>query len=202
MALEVGDRRARRHEETKAEILAAAWGLARERGLAGLSLAELGSRVGMRAPSLYSYFASKNAIYDAMFAEGNRQLLEFIRERLALLPAQPRQRLRGGFRITFDFATADPVRYQLLFERTIPGFEPSAESYAVAVEVLRVFREDLAVSGLFIDPTDEDLLSAVGIGLVTQQIANDPGGDRWAGLVEEAADMAYDHLMRKRRRKR
>src|SRR6266568_642414 len=152
MALEVGDRRARRHEETKAEILEAAWGLARERGLAGLSLAEL----------------------------GNRQLLEFIRERLALLPAQPRQRLRGGFRITFDFATADPVRYQLLFERTIPGFEPSAESYALAVEVLRVFREDLAVSGLFIDPTDEDLLSAVGIGLVTQQIANDPGGDRWA----------------------
>ena len=28
----------------------------------------------MQAPSLYSYFASKDAIYDAMFAAGQREL--------------------------------------------------------------------------------------------------------------------------------
>ena len=29
----------------------------------------------MRQPSLYEYFDSKHALYDAMFADGNRQLL-------------------------------------------------------------------------------------------------------------------------------
>ena len=36
---------------------------------------DLGARVGMRAQSLYSYFPSKHAIFDAMFAEANRELL-------------------------------------------------------------------------------------------------------------------------------
>jgi hypothetical protein len=94
------------------------------------------------------------------------------------------------------------VRYQLLFQRTIPGFVPSESSYARAIEVLALFGQDLAQAGLTLDQADEDLLTAVGSGLVDQQIANDPGGDRWARLVEEVADMAYDHLMRKKRKRR
>jgi AcrR family transcriptional regulator len=45
-----------------------AWQLARERGLSQLTLRDIAHQVGMRAPSLYSHFESKNAIYDAMFA--------------------------------------------------------------------------------------------------------------------------------------
>ncbi len=55
------DRRTRRREATRQEIVDAAWTLAREQGLAGLSLRELARQVGMRAPSLYSYFPSKAA---------------------------------------------------------------------------------------------------------------------------------------------
>src|SRR5918911_319177 len=69
------DRRAVRHAATKQEIVDAAWRLARERGLAGWSLRDVAEAVGMRAPSLYVYFASKNALYDAMYADGYRQLL-------------------------------------------------------------------------------------------------------------------------------
>jgi AcrR family transcriptional regulator len=32
----------------------------------------------MAAPSLYSYFGSKEAIYDAMFAQGYREFLELV----------------------------------------------------------------------------------------------------------------------------
>ena len=46
----------------------------RAEGLAGLSLRELAKRVGMQAPSLYAYFGSKAAIYDAMFVEGCEEL--------------------------------------------------------------------------------------------------------------------------------
>lgn len=198
----IADRRSRRHRATKQEIVAAAWEAARDKGLAGLTLSEVAARVGMRVPSLYSYFASKNEIYDAMFAQGNAEFLEFIEQRRTEPARRPRDRVRRAFRIFFDFATRDPVRYQLLFQRTIPGFVPSGSSYARAIRVLDLFREDLAEAGLSGDQADEDLLTALSSGLVDQQIANDPGGDRWGRLLDEAADMAYDHLMRKRRKQR
>jgi len=69
------DRRAERREAVIAEILEAAWDVARSEGLAGLSLRDVARRIGMRPPSLYWYFDSKRAIYDAMFMQGNRQLL-------------------------------------------------------------------------------------------------------------------------------
>ncbi len=194
------DRRARRHRATKQEIVAAAWEAAREKGLAGLTLSDVAARVGMRVPSLYSYFASKNEIYDAMFAQGNAEFLEFIEQRRANPARRPRDRVRRAFRIFFDFCTRDPVRYQLLFQRTIPGFAPSESSYAKAIQVLDLFREDLAEAGLSGDQADEDLLTALSSGLVDQQIANDPGGERWGQLLDEVADMAYDHVMQKRRK--
>lgn len=40
--------------------------------LSRITLREIAQRVGMRAPSLYSHFASKNAIYDAMFGQAGR----------------------------------------------------------------------------------------------------------------------------------
>ena len=67
---------AERREQRVAEIVAAAWELARAHGIGGVSLHALAREVGMRQPSLYAYFDSKHALYDAMFADGNRQLLE------------------------------------------------------------------------------------------------------------------------------
>ena len=49
-----GDRRSVRRQETKAEIISAAWDLVREKGLAGLAMRDLGDRVGMKAQSIYS----------------------------------------------------------------------------------------------------------------------------------------------------
>src|SRR6478735_5367348 len=59
-----------RRKRTEAEIVAAAWDLVHTHGIASLSMRDLGERVGMKAQSIYSYFASKNDIYDAMFREG------------------------------------------------------------------------------------------------------------------------------------
>ena len=75
-----------RREAKTASIVAEAWELAREHGVGGVSLHALARAVGMRQPSLYEYFDSKHALYDAMFADGNRQLLE----RLAALKLRRR----------------------------------------------------------------------------------------------------------------
>jgi len=80
------------------------------------------------------------------------------------------------------------VRYQLLFQRTIPGFEPSEQSYAVAREVLDWGRRVLAGIGVT-DPADVDLYTALIAGLVAQQNANEPGGDRWTRQLDRVIDM-------------
>jgi AcrR family transcriptional regulator len=189
------DRRAERREATRAEILEAAWQLAREQGLAGLSLRDIAAKIGMRPPSLYWYFESKHAIYDAMFAEGNLELLR----RIAAedWPNEPRARMRRMARIFVEFWSEDAARSQLLFQRTIPDFEPSAESYALAVEVLERGRKVLAAAGVT-DRANFDLWTALVAGLASQQVANDPGGDRWLRLVDDAIDMYADHVRAKR----
>ncbi len=191
----IRDRRAERREATRAEILEAAWELAREQGLAGLSLRDIAAKIGMQPPSLYWYFESKHAIYDAMFAEGNLELLR----RIAAedWPNEPRALMRRMARIFVEFWSEDAARSQLLFQRTIPDFEPSAESYALAVEVLEGGREILAAAGVT-DPANFDLWTALVAGLASQQVANDPGGDRWLRLVDDAIDMYADHVHPKR----
>jgi AcrR family transcriptional regulator len=185
------DRRAERHQETVEEILTAAWRLARAEGLAGLSLRELAGEVGMRPQSLYTYFDSKNAIYDAMFAQGCRQFAE--RQPRAELVGDARADLRVIGRFFVQFCGEDPVRYQLMFQRTIPGFEPTAASMAISIESLAVIERHLASVGID-DPRDVDLYTAIGTGLADQQISNDPGGDRWIRLIDDAVDMYVDHV--------
>jgi AcrR family transcriptional regulator len=183
----VGGRRARRHALTRAEILDAAWDIVRAEGLAGLTMRDLARRVGMRAPSLYSYFASKHEIYDAMFAQGYRQFIERWEE--LEQPDDPRDFVVAGLRLFVEFAVEDPARHQLLFQRTVPGFEPSAESWAVAQEAYeRTLVAPMRAIGIT-DPHLLDMATALGTGLADQQISNDPGGDRWLRLIDEAAEM-------------
>ena len=74
-----------RREAAIATILEAAWALARRDGVAALSLSEVARTVGMKPPSLYSYFESKVALYDAMFAQGYREFVALMsRARLIL----------------------------------------------------------------------------------------------------------------------
>ncbi len=180
------DRRGRRREVKRATILAEAWTLAHRDGLAAISLRDLADRVDLRQPSLYAYFDSKLDLYDQMFADGNRQLLELVR---SLAPSDdPRDALIELTEALVRFSTEDVVRHQLLFQRTIPGFEPSPASYALAVEFYEIARQRLTAAGGS-DPSDVDIFSALVSGLAHQQVANDPGGDRWVRLAGRAVDM-------------
>lgn len=187
------DRKTRRRQETTDEILAASWAIVGEKGLAGLSMRDLGDRVGMRAQSLYSYFASKHEIYDAMFAAGYRQALATMDEVANGPEADPFERMRLGNRRFFEFCISDRARYQLLFQRTIPDFEPSSAAYEISTELYGVMQKGLRAIGVD-EPAQHDLWTAVMTGLADQQLSNDPGGDRWARLVDEATDMLFDHL--------
>lgn len=180
-----GGSRAERHEATRRRILEAAWRLSAERGLTGWSLRELGAAVGLRAPSLYGYAASKNDLFDQMFADGYRVLLD---QAAGLAPSgDPMADLRGAAHAFVRFAVADPARFQLLFLYSVPGFAPSEESMTLAAEALDRTADALAAAGRP-DPAELDLWTAVLTGLASQQVANDPAGDRWLRLVDAAVD--------------
>ena len=187
------DRQTERREATRQEILAAAWAAAREHGLAQVTLRGVADRVGMQAPSLYSHFESKNAIYDAMFGQAWAEFLESSLAGETPPPRTARSALRRYARLFFDFAVADLARHQLMNQRTIPGFVPSEQSYAPAVAVIRLLRERVASYGISRDQ-DVDLFTAIIGGLVDAQLANDPGGERYARLLDRAIDMYADNL--------
>lgn len=169
--------------------------MARRDGLAGISMRDLGREVGLRAQSLYAYFDSKAALYDAMFRQGHETWMAMTSRWPTELGAvdDPRAEAKRRVGQFVAFCTEDPVRYQLLFQRVIPDWEPSPETYALAVEQIENLRTDLASLGI-VDPEAIDLWTAVFTGLTDQQISNDPGGDRWIRLVDRAVDMFFDHV--------
>jgi AcrR family transcriptional regulator len=187
------DRRAKYRDATRREILDVAWQIAREQGLAALTLRAVGAGVGMQAPSLYSHFDSKNAIYDAMFAQAWEEYRAAAEAHVQTLPDSPRAALRSLAHHFFEFAVADLARHQLMNRRILPDFQPTAESYAPAVAVLEGLQTVL--EGLGIRDADAvDLYTALIGGLVEQQWANDPGGTRWARLIDRAVNMYADAM--------
>jgi AcrR family transcriptional regulator len=193
--MSAGTPRDRRRRETKAEILDAAWLLARDGGLASISMRDLGREVGLRAQSLYAYYESKAALYDAMFRQGQEQLAALAANWPTDLSDvdDPRAMAKSLAREFVEFCTEDPVRYQLLFQRVIPGWAPSPETYQLAVDRVDDLERTLASLGIH-GQEAVDLWTALITGITDQQISNDPGGDRWTGLVGLAVDLFFDHF--------
>jgi AcrR family transcriptional regulator len=180
---------AKRREARTTGIVECAWRLARDHGIAGLSLHGLAREVGMRQPSLYEYFDSKNALYDAMFADGNRKLIE--RLDAVRLSREPRAALRQFLSVFAAFGLEDPGRYELLFQRHVPGFTPSAGSYALAQEVLGRAVSLMQAAGVN-DQGDIDCIVAVTAGLMDTQLSNEPGGNRWVRHLNRLVDLVVD----------
>lgn len=168
--------------------------MAADDGIGGLALRELARVVGMRAPSLYTYFPSKDAIYDAMFAEGYEQLTaSYLNMEAELAGSDRAEMLATAVERFVAFCQESAARYQLMFTRAVPGWEPSAEAYAVSAASYRQMAERLARLGIA-GETALDLWTAVTSGLASQQMANDPGGDRWRRLSGPAVQMMIDYL--------
>jgi AcrR family transcriptional regulator len=195
----VRDWREARRESARHAIVHSAWTLVHDDGLAALSLRELARRAGITTPTVYAYFESKNAIYDAMFGQAADEFAEVMTQPYDT--DDPRAVLASGVRRFVEFCTADVSRYQLLFQRTIRNFEPSPDSFTPAVRALDALRERLAANGIT-DPRHVDMWTAWTTGLVDQQISNDPGGERWSRLIDDFVDMflAYCKAAPRRRR--
>jgi AcrR family transcriptional regulator len=177
------DRRQRRRQETIEQVLDIAVEVMAEQGVAGLTLGEVARRMGIRPPSLYGYFDGKNALYDALFERGWRDLLAAMR---AVEEASDGRDLVADLLASESafvrWAVEHPAYAPLMFWRPVPGFVPSERAYAPATELERMAREFLVVlrsADLLRPDADLDLVyrtqTAVIAGVISQQLANAPG---------------------------
>jgi AcrR family transcriptional regulator len=177
------DRRQRRRQETIEQVLDIAVEVMAEQGVAGLTLGEVARRMGIRPPSLYGYFDGKNALYDALFERGWRDLLATMR---AVEAASDGSDLVADLLASESafvrWAVEHPAYAPLMFWRPVPGFVPSERAYAPATELERMAREFLVVlrsAGLLRRDADLDLVyrtqTALIAGVISQQLANAPG---------------------------
>ncbi len=175
------DRRARRRQETIAEILGIATEIMTEEGVNGLSLAEIARRLGVQPPSLYKYFPSLTAVYDELFRRGQAEHLAIMRN--AMSAAAPGlTALTAGLEASGRWLLAHRAIAQLMFWRPVPNFEPSAEAFAPSAEMAALQRAamaDAAAAGQLGPEADSDeaidLVSTLITGVLSQAIANEPG---------------------------
>ena len=194
----VTSRTARRRQATIDEALDYAEQLVAERGAGAVTIAEIARRMGMQPPSVYKYFPSLHGVYDALFARGNDRLAAFVDDAVADLDPGL-DRLLEGTRAMMRWSMLNRGLASLLFSRPIPGFQPSATSYAVAEQLVERARADLAVAvraGELAPHADTDevfrLFTSISAGLTSQQLANEPDATYESGLFTSLTDRALD----------
>lgn len=197
------DRVAARRQVTIEEALDHAEQILVERGAGAVTIAEIARKMDMRPPSLYKYFASLHAVYDALFARGNGRLTSYVDD--AVRDLDPGlDRLLEATRAIVRWSMSDKGLAQLLFWRPVPGFEPSPASYALAQHLVDRSRADLSAAvrnGELAPHADSDevfrLFTALSAGLCSQQMANEPEATYESGsftaLTDTALDMFVQH---------
>jgi AcrR family transcriptional regulator len=176
------DRRQRRRQQTIEEVLDVAVEVMAEQGVVGLTLGEVARRMGIRPPSLYVYFDGKHALYDALFARGWRLLGADLGVVLAgLEELEPSARLHAVSAAFTRWMVEHPAYAPLMMWRPVPGFVPSAEAYAPAMESAETGRaliERARDDGLLRADLDVDRAyrswTAFISGVVSQHLANEP----------------------------
>lgn len=187
-----------RRQQTIDEALDAAVVIMGEAGVGGLSMSEIARRLGMRQPSLYKYFPSLHAVYDALFARGVERCSAVIQ---AAVEAGPRGvvTIRAAARALVRWAVENPALAQLLFWRPVPGFEPTAATFAASTRLMdqlsAAFAAAVRAGALRPDAVSAEaprLFTIVLSGLVSQQMANEPGAEYETGMFTSLTDAALD----------
>lgn len=203
MSTSATDRRGLRRQQTIEEILDVAVELMESDGVAALSLSAIARRLGMQPPSLYQYFPSRMAIYDALFKRGAELFRDTRREAEASATTEDQLELGLISVIAWSrWCMENQVLGQLLFWRTVPGFEPSPEAFAPAQDAIQDLREHLqkTVDAGLLHPdaaSDEGiaLYTSITSGVLSQQLANELDASfeegRFTRLLPTVLEMFY-----------
>jgi AcrR family transcriptional regulator len=150
--------------------------LLREEVPADLTLRRIATAAGTTTMALYTGFGSRDGLLDVVYARGFEQLGECMAP--ATLLADPEEAAVDLLKAYRAFALANPGLYGLLFERVLPGFDPSPEVRCTALDTTFGLVTTQAGRLLGVDAQDATaqelayLLWALTHGLVTLELSH------------------------------
>ncbi len=195
------NRRQRQRARTIDEALDHALEIMTEHGVGALTVSEMARRMGIRGPSLYKYFPSLHAVYDLAFARGLASHHQSIWAAIEPLPRGV-QRIRAATRATVAWCVSNPALAQLMYWRPVPGFAPSPTTFQASVNDMGDMHAELAEAvrlGQLDEAADSPdavrLLTVVMSGLISQQMANEPGMPYETGVFTRLTDEAFEMFL-------
>jgi AcrR family transcriptional regulator len=177
--------KAEQAEATRRALLATARRLFAERGFAATSTEELVAAAGVTRGALYYHYADKRALFEAVFEDLERELVDVLLAELGGVADDPLALLRGGVEAFLD-ACLDPAiqRIALLEAPAVLGWER--------------YREIEQTYGLGV--ARAALQAAMDAGVVGAQPVEPLAHVLFGGLVEAALYMAAADDQRRARR--
>ena len=182
------------------QIVEAAKAILEESGLAGLTMAAVAARVGVRAPSLYKRVGGRDELLGLVADATVLDLAERIDAAMNGIPAgkqtthdgagEPRAALSRMVRAYRDFAKERPAAYQLVFSQAPAEAQPRPESLAKAVAPALAATEQLVGADHALDAAR--LLTAWIHGFVTMELS---GSFRLAAGVDRAFEYGLTLLV-------
>lgn len=108
------DRILRQKEETRHNILDAAYYIVKEEGWQGLSMRKIADRIEYTAPIIYEYFSNKEAILHELTKKGFLCLSTNL-EKAKATSTDPAEQLEEMWMAYWNFAFEDKELYQVMF---------------------------------------------------------------------------------------
>lgn len=132
--------RERYRQQVRAEVQQHAWKQLAEAGVSGLSLKAIAKLMGITAPALYRYFASRDDLLTELILSAYRELADVV-EAVAGTDDAPRDRLVAIGAAIREWARSNPHRYLLLYGTPVPGYAAPAEATDLARRIFAPVQE-------------------------------------------------------------
>jgi AcrR family transcriptional regulator len=191
-------RKAEQSQATRAALIAAARALFAERGYAEVGTEEIVRDAGVTRGALYHHFAGKLALFEAVYEELERELVEAVAQSAELQTSNPLEVLRIGAQAFLD-ACEDPAveRIALLDAPAVLGWERWREigmryGLGVVQATLQAAMDAHLIDEQPVAPLAHMILAAIDEGAMLVARADDDGKTRAA--VGESVSRFLDAL--------
>jgi AcrR family transcriptional regulator len=125
-------RPARDPDPVRERLISGALTVLRTEGPAQLTVRRIAATAGSTTMGLYSRFGSREGLLDALYLRGFQMLESAMLD--ADVSGEPPEAVRNLLHAYRKFALDNSALYAVLFERVLPGFDPTPESRETALQ--------------------------------------------------------------------
>ncbi|GAB2913937.1 TetR/AcrR family transcriptional regulator [Nonomuraea fastidiosa] len=141
------------HDELRSRLLDVAVNLLQSDGPDSLTMRRIAAEAGCTTTVIYTMFGNREGLAEALYLEG----FERFRRYLEAVPPRrnPYEHLTALSPAYRQACLSEPGYYSLMFERAIPGFEPSERARTLARAALNILDRVIAdcISAGYLVPT-------------------------------------------------